>query len=384
VLRYDSEYYYLSSYRAGLKLGPAELFIKRRFEGFASNDVPTSMVGLGVREIGADVGVALNHRLGNGVAYGEVLTDASDKSDGSELRLGYRYEGWWSGRFRWRPYATLAWRNAKLNNYYYGVPGYEPGAGLNVELGAIATYRLSAGWQLIGGLGLTQYSSAIRDSPAVEDRLFSPSLTLGLAYNFTPQPLMSLDGRKPLILRAFYGLSTDCDLFPIMTLQCFSTHTKDNTDVAAIEVGRTLYERVNGWNMDLQGFVGLLRHLEKDQQPDSWQVQGYFKLSYYGFPWRESLRTRVGFGAGVAYASRVPFAEQRDQELRGRDTSKLLLYLDPNIDFSIGDLLRVRSLHDTYLGLGASHRSGMFGGAQLFNNVNGGSNYIYAYVETSF
>jgi outer membrane protein len=80
----------------------------------------------------------------------------------------------------------------------------------------------------------------------------------------------------------------------------------------------------------------------------------------------------------------VPFAEQRDQELRGRDTSKLLLYLDPNVDFSIGDLLRVRSLHDTYLGIGASHRSGMFGGAQLFNNVNGGSNYIYAYVETSF
>ena len=24
------------------------------------------------------------------------------------------------------PYATLAWRDAKLNNYYYGVPGYDP------------------------------------------------------------------------------------------------------------------------------------------------------------------------------------------------------------------------------------------------------------------
>src|SRR3954454_12293376 len=46
LLIYDSQYFYLQSYRAGLKLEHngwrSELFIKRRFEGFASNHVPES------------------------------------------------------------------------------------------------------------------------------------------------------------------------------------------------------------------------------------------------------------------------------------------------------------------------------------------------------
>ena len=127
---YDSEYFYLESYRAGLKLERdgwrSELFIQRRFEGFASNQVPESMAGMAKRSIGADVGIATQHAWGNGTAYAELLTDASDNSDGSELRLGYRYEAWWSGRMRWRPYVTLSFRDAKLNNYYYGV---QPGGG---------------------------------------------------------------------------------------------------------------------------------------------------------------------------------------------------------------------------------------------------------------
>ena len=51
---------------------------------------------------------------------------------------------------------------------------------------------------------------------------------------------------------------------------------------------------------------------------------------------------------------------------------------------SVGDLLGMRKLRDTFVGAGVSHRSGIFGTSQLLGNVNGGSNYIYSYVETSF
>jgi outer membrane protein len=382
LLIYDHERFYVSSYRAGLKLGPGEIFIKRRFEGFASTEVPPSMAGTEVRHPGADVGIALKHRLGAGVAYGELLTDASGHSDGSELRLGYRYERWWEGRLRLRPYATLAWRDAKLNDFYYGVPGYEAGAGLDLELGVTATYRLNPAWQILGGVELKRVSSAIAGSPAVEDRLW-PSLTLGLMYNFTPQSAPP-GGRKPLIVRVLKGASSDCDMLQIVSLQCFSTHTQDPTDVFAVEVGQKLYERINGWNLDMAGFVGLLQHQDKGLQPDAWQLQTYFKLYWYGFPWRERVMTRLAYGTGIAYASRVPYSEQRDQALRGRDTSKLLLYADPTIDVSVGDLFGARSLRETFVGLGVSHRSGVFGASKLFNNVDGGSNYIYGYVETSF
>jgi outer membrane protein len=392
LIYYDDKYFYLSSYRAGLKLESAgwrtELFVRRRFEGFASNHVPESMVGMDQRAVGSDVGLAVQHAWGSGSAYAEVLTDGSGTSDGSELRLGYRYEGAWNGRLRWRPYATLAFRNAKLNNYYYGVrpeeatadrPAYEPGAGVNLELGLQAAYRLSAHWQLLGGVSVVQMSSAIRGSPVVDDRVI-PSASIGLLYDFAPQPASFVD-RKPLIWRVLYGGSSECDLFPIITLQCHKVHTQDNTSIAAAEVGQTLVKGLNGWPVDLAGFVGLLRHLEDDQQEDFWQAQAYFKAYYYGFPWNDTVRTRVAFGFGVAYASRVPFGEQRDQALRERDTSKLLLYLDPTIDVNVGDVFRSKSLRDAYFGLGVSHRSGIFGAAQLFNNVDGGSNYIYTYLE---
>ena len=382
ILTYDKESYYLSTYRAGVRIGPGELFVKRRFEGFPSDEVPTSMTGLGRRAPGADFGIALKHRLGAGVAYGELMTDVSNHSDGTELRLGYRYEGWWDGRFRWRPYATLAWRDSKLNNFYYGVPGYEPGSGVDLELGVISAYRFAANWQLLAGLEVKRFSSAIGGSPAVDNPVL-PSMTIGLMYGFTPQSAPAGE-RKPLIFRVYKGASSDCDMLPIVTLQCTSTHTQDPTDVAAIEVGQKLVERINGWNLDLAGFVGLLQHQEKDLQDDFWQVQAYFKLYWYGFPWRERVRTRLGYGTGIAYASHIPFTEQRDQALRGRDTSKLLLYADPTIDFSVGDLFKVKSLRETFLGLGVSHRSGVFGTSKLFNNVDGGSNYIYGFVETAF
>ena len=73
--------------------------------------------------------------------------------------------------------------------------------------------------------------------------------------------------------------------------------------------------------------------------------------------------------------------ELRDQARNGRPTSRLLNYLDPTIDVSLGDLLGVPSMKRTFAGLGVSHRSGLFGTSRLLGNVNGGSNYIYSYLE---
>ncbi len=106
---------------------------------------------------------------------------------------------------------------------------------------------------------------------------------------------------------------------------------------------------------------------------------------YYGVEPTEATASRPayqpGFGAGVSYAQKVPFVEQRDQALRNRNSSKLLNYLDPSIDVSVGDLIGARRLKETYFGFGVSYRSGIFGTSQLLGNTNGGSNYIYTYLE---
>ena len=106
------------------------------------------------------------------------------------------------------------------------------------------------------------------------------------------------------------------------------------------------------------------------------------KAIYSGFPWSDRVKTRLGLGVGLSAAQRVPYIEATSQAASGKPASRLLNYLDPSIDVSVGDLIGVRALKDTYLGFGVSHRSGIFGGSRLLGNVNGGSNYIYTYLET--
>jgi outer membrane protein len=392
---YEGELVYLHAQSVGLKLRPSQtqrfdVFLRHRLEGHPVEDVPPILAGMARREQGIDAGVSAQWSASWGVAYAEALHDVSAASRGSEVRLGYKYP-WRNGRLLLQPHASLGFRSARLNNYYYGVrpaeatterPAYEAGAGTSAELGLYALYRLTERWRLLAGATLTRLPATVGASPVVEHRTLA-TLSLGAMYDLSPTHEAWQKG-KPLIVRALYGASSDCDVMKVATLQCTSTHEKDKTGIAGFEVGRAFINRLNGWPLDIAGFVGMIRHNEDGLQPDFWQINAYFKAYYYGFPWDARVRTRLGWGVGLSYARRVPFVEQRDQAARGRVTSRLLNTFDPTADINLGDLLRVQRLRETYLGVGVSHRSGIFGVSQVFGNVNGGSNYIYGYVETSF
>ena len=147
--------------------------------------------------------------------------------------------------------------------------------------------------------------------------------------------------------------------------------------MTGVQIGKPFIEKLNGWPLDFVGYVGLLRHNDNGLQPNGLQLDAFMKAYYYGFPWSARVRTRLGFGAGVSVAQHVPYAEASSLAT----TSRVLNYLDPTIDVSVGDLIGSRVLKDTYLGFGVSHRSGIFGSSSLLGNVNGGSNYIYTYLE---
>ncbi|MGQ0547287.1 MAG: MipA/OmpV family protein [Betaproteobacteria bacterium] len=392
---YEGEYAYLRSYRLGLKHDSwpwrLDLFLDRRFEGTPYDLTPDELPGLTRREQQADVGIGVTWRGARNAVYLELVRDATAVSHGAELRGGYRHE-LGSGRLRLRPHVRLGWRDSELNDYYYGVspaealpgrPAYAPGRGLDAHVDVTAMYRLTDAWYAIGGVSAVRRSSAVRSSPIVDGDKVQVGALLGVLYDFSPQQRSWPEGR-PSIARVFYGASSECDMLQIVRLNCTKTHTQDQTSVAGYEIGRPFVERLNGWPVDLAAFVGLVRHKERGLQGDFWQVNGYLKAWFYGLPWSHRVNTRLGFGAGLSYARRVPIMERRDQAARGRDTSRLLNYMDPTIDVSVGDIIGVRALKETYAGLGVSHRSGIFGSSQLLGNVNGGSNYIYGYLETSF
>ncbi|HEY6821173.1 MAG TPA: MipA/OmpV family protein [Burkholderiales bacterium] len=393
---YEGEHGYLHSYSVGLKFGDVvseprfDIFLRHRFEGFPYDRIPDSIAGMAQRQGGIDAGASAQIGGGWGIAFAEALHDVSATSHGSEFKLGYRYP-WRSGRLWLRPHAYLGFRDARLNDYYYGVrpgeatptrPAYSAGSGLNTEIGLYAAYNLTERWRLLGGITYTRWPKTVRDSPVV-DLGTQRQVTLGLMYDITPEHEAWPTGR-PLIMRVYHGDSSDCNVLQIAELRCTTTHTKDRTTITGFDVGRPFIEKLNGWPLDIAGFLGVIRHNEAGFQPDFWQLNAYFKAYYYGFPWTSRVRTRVGLGVGLSYAQRISQMEVRDLADRGRNTSKLLEVLDPTVDINVGDITGVRALRDTYAGLGVSHRSGIFGSSHLFGNTNGGSNFIYSYLEWSF
>ena len=56
-------------------------------------------------------------------------------------------------------------------------------------------------------------------------------------------------------------------------------------------------------------------------------------------------------------------------------------YLEFGFSVDLKDVTTVNFLDGTYLGIGISHRSGVFG---LYNGVKGGSNYVTYFLEKEF
>ena len=141
---FEGERVFLDANRAGVKLingadQRLDLFAAQRLEGFPSDRMPTSLAGMALRESGIDLGLSWQYRQPWGNVQAEFLHDANNTSKGNELRLGYSYD-WRSGPWHLRPSLSVALRDARLNNYYYGVrgseatpdrPAYAPGAGIN-------------------------------------------------------------------------------------------------------------------------------------------------------------------------------------------------------------------------------------------------------------
>jgi outer membrane protein len=382
---YEGERAYLHGTRLGLKFRQDEwrfdAFVRYRFDGFTRDDRPDSALALGIdaREPGWDAGLSARRTYAWGTPYVEVLRDVSHASAGTELRAGYWNESR-RGRLTLKPHLTAAWRNESLNDFYFGTPTYRAGAGLDLQAALYASYALTESWSLLGGLTATRHSREITSSPLAQGGL-QTELFAGFLYDFSPKQARWAprfdSGGKPIIVKALYGHSSDCDVLQTARLSCTTRHTVDNTNVTALHVGRKLIEGAGGWPVDLAGFVGVQRHSEKSYQDDFWSVMAFFKVYWYGFGWEKwGWRTRLGIGSGLSYSEQISEMELHDQGRRERGNWKLLNYLDPSLD--------VRVARDTYVGVGVSHRSGAFGKSQFFGNVNGGSNYIYVSIETAF
>lgn len=404
VYLYEGDRLFLHANRAGIKLinegdriktgigQRLDLFVEQRLEGHPIGDnLPPSLAGMAPRDSGIDLGLSYRYSQRWGTLQAELVRDVGNTSRGSEARLGYSYD-WRSGGLLLRPTISVSFRDAKLNNYYYGVtageaiagrPAYAPGSGVNSQIGLYASYDISQRWRLLGGVSATYLDKTIKNSPIVQKRVL-PAVYIGAAYDFGGHKREWSEENSPTYVKLLYGKATEpsCHLARIITARCLSTASTNPTYISGIQVGKPFINNLNGWPLDISGHIGLTHHDDRGLQPNGVQLDAFMKATYTGFPWSDKVKTRLGLGVGLSLAQRVPYTEVSSQA--GKTTSRLLNYLDPTIDVSLGDIIGSRALKETYLGFGVSHRSGIFGSSRLLGNVNGGSNYLYTYVETAF
>ena len=398
---YDGQRLFLQANRAGFKLlddknaegsQRFDLFVEQRLEGFATAKLPTALQGMAPREVSSDFGATYHLQQNWGTLRAELFKGVGSAVRGTEARLGYSQE-WRSGSWSIKPDVSVSWRDAKLNNYYYGVlpneaivgrPAYTPGAGFQAQVGLFATRDMTQRWRLLTGVSATVLGTTVKDSPIVQKRVL-PAVYVGAIYDFgAPQRPAAASATTPTYVKVLYGKATEdgCHLARIITARCLSTAKVNATSIVGIQVGKPFVEKLNGWPLDFVGYVGLTHHNERGLQPNGTQLDVFMKGFYYGFPWSDRVKTRLGLGVGLSVAQRVPYTEVISQ--KDKTTSRLLQYLDPTIDISVGDVIGAKSLKDTYIGFGVSHRSGVFGASRLLDSVSGGSNYIYTYLETAF
>ena len=184
---------------------------------------------------------------------------------------------------------------------------------------------------------------------------------------------------QKLYYRISAGLATDTDLQRIVRGDLNIDDRR--TGIVGFEIGRAIAEDWRGWPVDFVAKAGLIRHLERGFQKDFNQLTLSIKAYYKGFPWRDRIRTRLGFAEGVSYAEKIPFVERESLESRERNTSRFLNHLDISFDVNLADIFKSSKLTGCYFGIGISHRSGIFGEFKIFGEVDGGSNYNMLQVE---
>lgn len=319
-----------------------------------------------------------------GVLQAGWWTDVQNRHGGDIAELTYRYR-WDFGRWMVSPYVTMRWQDNDVTAYYYGVsprearpgrPAYLPNEALNVEWGVNTWYQASESLFAFANIGVVSLDSTIVRSPLVEEES-SVAAFLGAGYLFGGETRNVYDegeNESPWSWRVMYGYQAQSNIFPKLMAGRIQNSNVAGTNLAGLTVGKLFKsgDRVEWW-----GKASLYRHIEEPRQEDFWSYNAYMIIMGKGYsPWSRELLFRWGFGLGVSYAQEIPIVEQIKQERKGEKTNRLLNYLEFQVDFPIGRLIKSEFTRDCFIGMTVAHRSGIFATSDILGSVNGGSDWV--------
>lgn len=196
LLNYENKWVSFSVPKLDIKLYSSQFLsfrLRARYagsDGYESSDSPF-LAGMDDRKGSFWAGGAAIWKNDIANVSAELLGDASGKSKGSRFKfqVDRRFE---VASFGFTPRLGAEWYDSKFVDYYYGVAASEARAGRNayqgdssnaVEAGLRIDYSPARQHNLYLDFGITQFGSAIKDSPLVENASQS-TVSLGYLYKF--------------------------------------------------------------------------------------------------------------------------------------------------------------------------------------------------------
>lgn len=196
LLNYENKWVSLAGPRLDVKLGSIQSLsfrLRARYagsDGYESSDSPF-LAGMDERKGSIWAGGAAIWKNDIANVSAELLGDASGNSKGSRFKLQVdRRFG--VGSFGFTPRLGVEWYDSKFVDYYYGVKtsearvgraAYQGESSNGVEAGLRIDYSPARQHNLFLDVGITQFGSAIKDSPLVEKSSQS-AVSLGYLYRF--------------------------------------------------------------------------------------------------------------------------------------------------------------------------------------------------------
>lgn len=322
-----------------------------------------------------DLGLQLKHRFSPDWNLDlEVMGDRDGRMH-SNVRANYEWE---SGRWELYPYATLRWKDADFNNYYYAlsdVTGETSGSGFDFTLGTEARFHVGSNFYLIGRAQVTALDEDTYNLDIIRNQ-FPTEVYLGIAFfnDKKTQPRRKIT-TKPYV-RLAHAWATPSNLGEIVTFDW--EEDPYNNQLTSVFYGHPLTDKLFGIPFDVYLTPGLAWHHSSEVQ-DSFPEYILAVKAYYTIKW--PLRWRLGAAEGLSYVTQIPYVEKTELEDKGYEPSKLLNYLDLSIDLNVGDLFRSKSMENLWFGWYIHHRSGIFETSGMFGRIKGGSNYNALYLQ---
>ncbi len=422
LMFYDGDIFFIRGLTGGIKLYDKDAWQFSLIGRYRYFDIPSEYQNL-AQGNALDAGGQLKYRIDKNLETNlELMTDDESRYY-SSINAKYHWE---SGSWELYPYATLRYKSADFNDYYYGLDGFtDPdnppntfnnkiGSAFDLTLGSEIRYHVASNFYLLGRAQLTTLDSKTRDSASIDNGTYG-EIYLGIAFFNDKTKAKSPSLKAKPYIRLAHGWGTPSNMSDILTFN--SEDDVQNSQISSIFYGHPLSDSLFGYDfIDIYLTTGFVYHHTADpyQQtlapgegintPDlavapenSCDGINPCDLSYDGLPTNEyvlgikayfninwPVHWRLGLAEGLSYIETVSDLEQREMDRKGYRSSQLMNYLDVTADFSLGDTFGVKAINDVFLGVGIHHRSSIFETSSAFGRIKGGSNFNSVYLQYHF